>query len=377
MKPKDKQLLYSGRFLETSGYASEARSYVLGLNRMGFQVQIIPLAERITQPGLIPDFEEKELGNLMMRVVNPAEAVSLHHQKPDLSFNTGSPVRVIRTTFETDRLPEVWVPILNSFTEVWVPSGFNLITFASSGVKPEKLKLIREGIDTNRFHPQVEPIPLPCRRGFTFLSAFTWQDRKGWDLLLKAYLTEFKPDEDVTLVILVQPFYHSATEIKAQLQKFINERFGSGPGRIPPILLLTEPLPDIAMARLYKACDAFVLPTRGEGWCRPMAEAMACGKPVIGTAWGGNLDYMTESNSYLIEIEGLEEVSNTVDFPHFRGHRWAKPSVEHLRKLLRQVLEHPDEAAARGGKARTWIAEHWDLQHTLLELAAALECFYY
>lgn len=38
----------------------------------------------------------------------------------------------------------------------------------------------------------------------------------------------------------------------------------------------------VEMPRLYKSVDAFVLPSRGEGWGRPHVEAMSMGLPVIG-----------------------------------------------------------------------------------------------
>jgi hypothetical protein len=38
--------------------------------------------------------------------------------------------------------------------------------------------------------------------------------------------------------------------------------------------------------------------------------------------------------------------------PWFDGQLWAKPSATHLRQLMRQVITHPDEAAARGRAAR-------------------------
>jgi glycosyltransferase involved in cell wall biosynthesis len=37
--------------------------------------------------------------------------------------------------------------------------------------------------------------------------------------------------------------------------------------------------------RVYRAADALVIPTRGEGWGRPQAEATAVGLPVITTYW--------------------------------------------------------------------------------------------
>jgi glycosyltransferase involved in cell wall biosynthesis len=51
--------------------------------------------------------------------------------------------------------------------------------------------------------------------------------------------------------------------------------------------LLAVGCADADFPRFYKAGDALVLPTRGEGWGRPQVEAMAMGLPVISTNWSG------------------------------------------------------------------------------------------
>merc|ERR1719174_204771 len=99
---------------------------------------------------------------------------------------------------------------------------------------------------------------------------------------------------------------------------------------------------------LYKAATAMVMPTRGEGWGRPHVEAMAMGLPLIATNWSGPTAFMTPENSYPLRIDGLSVIP---DGP-FAGHRWAEPSVKHLRELLRRVVDHPHEAAAKGRVAR-------------------------
>lgn len=48
---------------------------------------------------------------------------------------------------------------------------------------------------------------------------------------------------------------------------------------------------------LYAASDAFVLPTRGEGWCLPAMEAMSMALPVILTNASGTTEYLTRKNS--------------------------------------------------------------------------------
>lgn len=43
--------------------------------------------------------------------------------------------------------------------------------------------------------------------------------------------------------------------------------------------------PQSTLPHLYAAADAFVLPSRGEGWGRPHVEAMSMGLPIIATNW--------------------------------------------------------------------------------------------
>jgi glycosyltransferase involved in cell wall biosynthesis len=52
--------------------------------------------------------------------------------------------------------------------------------------------------------------------------------------------------------------------------------------------IVTLEVPAIDMPQLYKSADAFVLPSRGEGWGLPLMEAMAMELPTIGTNWVSN-----------------------------------------------------------------------------------------
>ena len=58
---------------------------------------------------------------------------------------------------------------------------------------------------------------------------------------------------------------------------------GIDPARAPKIVMIEEFVGEDEMPALYAAADAFVLPSRGEGWGLPYMEAMAAGLPVIGT----------------------------------------------------------------------------------------------
>ncbi len=55
------------------------------------------------------------------------------------------------------------------------------------------------------------------------------------------------------------------------------------------------------MVALLACADAYVSLHRSEGFGLGMAESMYLGKPVIGTAYSGNVDFMTQENSYLVD----------------------------------------------------------------------------
>ena len=65
-----------------------------------------------------------------------------------------------------------------------------------------------------------------------------------------------------------------------------------GPSRI---VTLTGRLDPQRVATMMNAADLFVLASRSEGWCNAIAEALACGCPVVATDVGGNREIVTDA----------------------------------------------------------------------------------
>jgi len=206
---------------------------------------------------------------------------------------------------------------------------------------------------------------------FRFLSVFKWEERKGWRFLLEAFFREFSADDAVVLYILTNTYHPDPSspsiesiidtmkhEVRGKMSKEAEEQEQGevdGKGRtlvsdddFASVRLLPRGIPDTQMPSVYYGADAFVLPSRGEGWGRPHVEAMAMELPVIATHWSGPEQYMTENNSYPLSIEGLELVGSGA----FREHMWAKPSVKHLQQLMREVFTSREEAREKGRQAR-------------------------
>ncbi len=292
--------------------------------------------------------------------------------------NPGKKAYVGYTTFETDSIPAPWVESCNLMDEIWVPSHFNIETFSRAGVQREKLHVIPHGFDPSHYQSEsTEPLQIGEKKGFDFLSIFEWTYRKGWDVLIKAYIEEFKADEDVRLILRTYQgggiIGKKAVPIIDQLTNFIVS-LGHDPCNIPDIEILDNIVPAELMPGLYKSADTFILPTRGEGWGIPLTESMLMEVPVIATRWSAQTEFMNDDNSYLIDVDAILPVSDqqVKDNPLYEGHQWAEPSVQHTKKLMRKAFENRHEAREKGRIAKDHILNNFTIHHAAIKIADRL-----
>jgi len=167
--------------------------------------------------------------------------------------------------------------------EVWVPSEFNRETFSKSGVKREKLRVVPYSVDIQYFQPITERYSIPRLKKFSFLYVSFWDWRKGFDLLLEAYLQEFTDRDDVSLLIRTndpdRKAPKSSQELRQILLSSIDPSVGLTRKNLPHFEILTEPLSQDDLRRLYNTCDLYISTDRANGWGMPCMEVMAMGKP--------------------------------------------------------------------------------------------------
>jgi glycosyltransferase involved in cell wall biosynthesis len=99
-----------------------------------------------------------------------------------------------------------------------------------------------------------------------------------------------------------------------------------------------------------------VHPYRAEGYGLPVAEAMACARPVIVTGAGACRDFTSEDSAYLIKCT-MEKLNTWAvgNMPTVGNPFWLRPDLDDLRNVMRYVFKNRDEARRRGMQASVAI----------------------
>ncbi|GET91191.1 mannosyltransferase-like protein [Leishmania tarentolae] len=290
---------------------------------------------------------------------------------------------------ELSNIHKKWVkPMQTRADELWTTADFFATIYRRNGVNPDKIRVVPEALDVYEYDPAnyarqptmsrtATPWLIDNRPGlareermqrYVFFSSFKWESRKGWDVLLKAYWDAFGPSappelrDRTTLVIktLLTPMYAPGMSDRSIL-RFI-ETWGCGgalPGMTsiadyPHIVIVSGEISAAEVVQMYANADAFVYPTKAEGWGLPAVEAMAMGLPVLVTEWGGPLRFMERDSCFRIPVDGLEEISPDSPYKYEEGMKMAIPSVEKTAELMRYVVQHPEHARRVGRRAREY-----------------------
>ncbi len=256
-----------------------------------------------------------------------------------------------------------------------MPSLAARAALEAGGVDAGRLRVVPSAIDTSVFTPAGEAIALEASRGFTFLSVFDWTLRKGWDILVDAYLAEFTAADDVVLVLKVTPTSAVSLErVAEQLQARIEAAHGDG-GESAEVAIVWEEMPESGLAALYRAADCFVLPTRGEGYGRALLEAQACGVAVIATAAGAAGESQPADSPLRLRAGAAEVTAGAAfELPALTAQRWADPDPAALRSLMRGAFEDPGRTSRLGADAASWVAKQRTLGTVAGHSRTAVPC---
>jgi glycosyltransferase involved in cell wall biosynthesis len=367
------RLAWIGPLYDRCGYAEEGRHLVSGLAEIGETFRACPVPLSLV---------EEELDARTRSQLRRGENGVLGRGFATVQHLLGHQVRrlevdgpqIARTMFEGHRLPLGWVNCLAEMDEIWVPSAFNVESFARAGLKTPT-RIIHEALDAAHWRESAEPLLWPGRRGFNVLSVFDWSLRKGWDLLLRAWAEAFAAEDDVALVLKTGSSRgHSIENIAEMIGDFCRRHLGRELDEMADIVLLDWSLPSADMRRLYAGADCFCLPSRGEGWGRPYMEALASGLPVIATDWGGATEFLHADIAEMVPARVVPVTPAAIEeVPYFKGQHWAEADHGALVDALRRVRRDRKAAEERARRGRTEILTRFDRPVVARQIREALD----
>lgn len=242
--------------------------------------------------------------------------------------------------WEESKFPQEYVNSFNEdLTMILSMSDYVKNVLRNSGVK---VPIVTTGVvveDILQVKSDSFSFPLPD--GSKLLHVSSCFPRKGADILLKAY-DSLDTAQDISLIIKTFPNQHNEVlNHLADLGYTKKEQFEEDvtlyTKNNKKILYINKYIPQSQIRYLYENTDAIIAPSFGEGFGLPMAEAMLLELPVITTAFGGQSDFCTEENSWLIDFDFDFATSHVSS----QNSLWQIPKENSLKKHIEQIFILP------------------------------------
>jgi glycosyltransferase involved in cell wall biosynthesis len=166
-----------------------------------------------------------------------------------------------------------------------------------AGVCANVVELVENGVDLSLWRPVGVPAAPAAMPAFAFVGRLV--DWKAVDLLLRAFQRALQA-HPMTLVVIGDGVERAA------LERLAGELGIAAPHDGAPGVRFLGWLAQADCAQRLAAADALVLPSLLECGGAVVLEAMALGKPVVATAWGGPLDYLDEECGLLVPPTGRD-----------------------------------------------------------------------
>ncbi len=363
-----------GIFYDAGGYAKVNRNLAMKLHEAGFKVKID--AKRSTN-----QLNEAEL----------ADVVKLSHTQisrkhilidsiiPSFSEASTGAYKVLYTTIESYTVPKQFIECCQFYNEIWLTSDWSA-DILRKHLPDKPIYSVPTGADPDLYKPHGPRFDFrPNVKDFIFLSVFGWNYRKGYDVLCKAYFDEFSAEDNVSLIIMSRYQSGHSRFHKNKIRDDIDEIMKKFPNKdLPHLLRCNRVIPEQEMPNLYRAADCFILTTRGEGGNLCAPEAALCGLPIIMTNCSGQQGYLRADNSYMIEIDHLQEIRpGQMHLHYWDGQQFpALTSTEvhmQVRQAMRSTWENYSEAQLRNNNMRKMIMNSFTWNHTANAAAKRLK----
>lgn len=266
--------------------------------------------------------------------------------------------------WELPQVPPEWRIGGEFVHDVWAPSRFCAQAFEA--IAPGRVHVVPYPIAAgppppiagNRASFGLPEDALIVLCAFNLASSFA---RKNPLASIAAFRAAFGPSSDALLVLKV-----TGTGTHSEALASIHAATGGAAN----IRIITDDLPDAQLRGLLAASDVILSLHRAEGFGLIPATGALLGKPVIATAWSGNLDFMAPECSALISCK-LVPVDDADGVYAMPGAYWAEPDIEDAVAWLQKLFADSALRQSMGAAGQAYAETALGLAPLQAALAAA------
>lgn len=309
------------KWLWMDGYGRMTTGFARALLRAGHSIYPFELGSLDDKPGWFLQAQGLDFSKATLQFAPPNNFKHLPGRSVGMTMH------------ESTQIPIDWANHVNQKSQVLiVPHPWLVDVFREGGVEVP-IEVVLSGLDPDE-------TPILGRNGnrpFTFGCLGDRGLRKGWDLVYMAFYAAFGPhNRDVRLIIKARP-----GSLKGMDYSY---------SRDDRLTVWREDVEKVA--DVFTQFDAFIFPSRCEGWGMPPREASACGVPTVVTRWSG-LDDQTDEWAIPLEQHTLVE-------SHMEtcGGLWAEPNLDEIVEVMRWLYDHQDEAKTRALSGAQWLRDN-------------------
>jgi glycosyltransferase involved in cell wall biosynthesis len=261
--------------------------------------------------------------------------------------------------WEVEEFPRRWMSAFSYLDQVW--AGTEHVERAIAAVSPIPVRRVRIPV------APVEPsgagrAELGLPDGFLFLFTFDYLsdfERKNPLGVIEAFSRAFEPGSGVRLIV---------KSINAKLDPDSAAILEQAAAEHPDVTVADGYLDNSDKNAMIATSDCYVSLHRSEGFGLGLAEAMFFGVPAIATRYSGNLEFMDDANSFLVDYATTEASERSV----YSG-AWAEPDLDGAAVIMRRVFEEPELARERARRGQETIREKHSAEAAGEVLASRLE----
>ncbi len=268
-------------------------------------VGMFGLPEYPSQKAAFPPFlevieyiERRRFGELIISTPGPMGLVALAAAKLMKLrtvgvYHTDFP-NILKHVTEDDKLEGVAWKYMHWFYSqcdtILVPSDYYRRNLIEHGFDPQRIRVLRRGVDLGRFSPSRRDVNFWREYGgqpeaFTYLYVGRITSEKNIELLLRAFekIRAAKPHVQLALVG------------DGPMLPALRKRYKSDSG-----VILTGFVTGTELTAAYPSSDAFVFPSTSDTFGSAVLEAQACGLPAVVTDRGGPQEIVRLNESGLV-----------------------------------------------------------------------------